>query len=248
METAKKTHFALHHALDRYAFPLFVALIWGIILMGFVPEIVGKFQKDDLHYPLVTHLHAAVFVGWLLLLTAQVALIRGRYVQLHRKLGIWGAFHALAVVIFGLLVSVAVQRRDFNTPHFTPAEFSFQLADVINFGCLAGAGLLLRKSPAAHKRLMLLATICITDPGFSRWCGDGVLRYFGKGFFGEWGFDYLGGAILIAGLGAYDLITRHRLHPAYAIGASLALGLQLFATYLYLSPWWKPMAIELIGH
>ncbi|HEY8012189.1 MAG TPA: hypothetical protein VIE67_14455 [Rudaea sp.] len=247
MEATKKALFLPHHALDRYAFPLLVALIWGVILMGFVPEIIGKAQKNELHYPLLTHLHAAVFVGWLLLLTTQVALIRGRNIRLHRKLGIWGAFHALAVVIFGLLVSVAVQRRDIGTPHGNPAEFSFALADVINFAWLAGAGLLLRKTPAAHKRLMLLATICITDPGFSRWCGDSVLDYFGKGFFGEWGFDYLGGAILIAGLGGYDLITRHRLHPAYAIGASWALGLQLLATYLYLSPWWKPIAIELIG-
>ncbi len=248
MYAAKKAHFAPYHPLDRYAFPCVVALIWVVILMGFVPQIVGKFQSGELHYTLVIHLHMVVFVGWLLLLTAQVALIRGRNVRLHRKLGTWGAVHAFAVVISGLMVAVAVRRRDFDTPHSNPAEFSFQLADIINFGCVAGAGLLLRKVSAAHKRLMLLATLFITDPGFSRWLGASVLDLFGKGFFGDWGFDYLGGAILIGGFGLYDLITRRRLHPAYAIGAIFGLSLQLLATFLYRSPWWKPIAIKLIGY
>lgn len=247
MNIDTKRYFTPHHAWDRYAFSFAMAMIWLIVLMGFVPEIVGKLQKNEYHFPLVSHLHAVVFVGWLMLLTTQIALIRGRNVRLHRKLGIWGAFHALAVVIFGLLVAVAVQRRDLGTPHSNPAEFSFQLADMINFGCLAGAGLLLRKMAAAHKRLILLATFCIIDAGFSRWLGGSVLDRFGTGFFGDWAFDYLGSAVLIGALGLFDLITRGRLHPLYVIGAMFGLSLQLLATYLYVSPWWKPLAIKLIG-
>src|SRR4051812_37592672 len=158
--TDTKTAFAPHHALDRYAFPSFVALIWGVVLLGFVPEVLEKYQKRELHFPLVTHLHAVVFVGWLLLLTVQTVLIRRRSIRFHRRLGIWGAVHALAVVTFGLLVAVAAQRRDYGSPNSHAAEVGFQLADMINFGCIAGAGLYLRKAPAAHKRLMLLATFC----------------------------------------------------------------------------------------
>lgn len=246
MDVDTGRHFAPHHAWDRYAFPFAMAMVWVVVLMGFVPEIVGKVQKDELHLPLVIHLHVVVFVGWLLLLTIQIALIRGRNIRLHRRLGIWGAFHALAIVIFGLLVVVAVQRRDLGTPHSNPAEFSFQLADMINFGCLAGAGLLLRKATAAHKRLILLATFFIIDPGFSRWLGESMLNRFGHGFVGNWAFDYLGGAVLIGGLGLFDLVTRRRLQPAFVIGAIFGLSMQILATYLYISPWWKPIAITLI--
>ena len=42
--------------------------------------------------------------------------------------------------------------------------------------------------------------------------------------------------------------TRRRLHPAYILGAPWALGLQILASCLYVSPWWKPIATRLIGY
>ena len=59
---------------------------------------------------------------------------------------------------------------------------------------------------------------------------------------------FLGNVLLIVAIGLYDLATRRRLHPAYMLGAPWALGLQILASYLYVAPWWKPIAIRLIGH
>ncbi|MGH8201421.1 MAG: hypothetical protein ACREVO_13845 [Steroidobacteraceae bacterium] len=53
--------------------------------------------------------------------------------------------------------------------------------------------------------------------------------------------------LLAAMLGAYDLIGRRRLYPAYLFGAAWGLGLELVAVWLYLSPWWKPVATTFIG-
>ncbi|MEO9131689.1 MAG: hypothetical protein ABI240_10825 [Sphingomonas sp.] len=40
-------------------------------------------SKYGLDYPLIVHLHAAAFVGYLVLFTAQVALIRTSRLDLH---------------------------------------------------------------------------------------------------------------------------------------------------------------------
>ena len=69
--------FAPHRASDRFAMPLFVALIWLGIVMGFGREIAEKLQKGEFAYPLVVHIHAAAFVGWLVFLTTQVTLVEG---------------------------------------------------------------------------------------------------------------------------------------------------------------------------
>jgi hypothetical protein len=69
------SNFLFRHPWDRYAFPGFVAFIWFVILMGFVPDIIHKFRKQGFNYPLAVHIHAAVYVSWLALLTVQTVLI-----------------------------------------------------------------------------------------------------------------------------------------------------------------------------
>ena len=53
---------------------------------------------------------------------------------------------------------------------------------------------------------------------------------------------------LIVGMGIYDITTRRRLHPVYAIGTAWVFANQLTAVSLLLSPAWKPWALRLIGH
>jgi hypothetical protein len=240
--------FAPQSRWDRYAFPAFVGFVWLGILMGFAPEVAGKLQKGELAYPLTVHVHAAVFVGWLGLLSVQVGLVRSGNVALHRRLGVAGAALAGAVVVMGLAVSWVMDRRGIGTSHEDIPFLSVQILDIVNFGCLAGAALLLRRDAAAHKRLILLATFCIVDAGFTRWWGRDVESALGKGFFGQWMAIFLGNILLIVGLGLYDLATRLRLHRAYVVGATWALSLQALAVYLYVTPAWKPVAARLLGH
>lgn len=247
METGGRAGFAPQHPWDRFAIPAMVALIWLGILMGFVPEVIAKAEKHELSYPVAVHIHAAAFVGWLVFLTAQVALVRRRNLALHRRLGVFGAGLAAVMVVLGLWVSYVVDNADFGTPKWDPAFLSVQLLDMIGFGVLVAAGVLFRRDAAAHKRLMLLATLCIVDAGYSRWWGAALEGAYGKAFFGTWLTYYLGNVLLIAAIGFYDLATRRRLHPAYVVGGAWALGLQLFAAYLYVTPWWTAAATRLLG-
>jgi hypothetical protein len=119
---------------------------------------------------------------------------------------------------------------------------------MIAFGGVATAAVTLRKTPAAHKRLMLLATFCLAGAGFGRWWGDALLTHLGRGFVGRWSFDYLGVLALIAALTVYDLITRHRLNKPFAIGSTAVIASEIVAVLVRNSAWWKPISLGLIGH
>src|ERR1051326_8202165 len=82
-----RTPFAPYHKWDRNFFAAYVALIWCGILGGFVPEIVQHIAQHKPPFPPIVHVHAVVFLGWLALLSVQVALIRRRRPDLHRRLG-----------------------------------------------------------------------------------------------------------------------------------------------------------------
>lgn len=239
--------FADRQRRDGNFFLLMVALIWLGILMGFVPEIFGRLQRHDAPFPAVVYIHAAAFAGWLCLLTAQVLLIRSRRADLHRELGMAGTALYGAMIVLGLVTSVAIDREFFGKAPADPAFLSIQLADMVNFALLGGAAIALRRQPDAHKRLMILATICVANAGFTRWWGNGLERLLGEGYWGNWARAYLSDLVLVAMMIAYDLFSRRRLNSACVAGAGWALGLELIAVWLYLSPGWKPLAAVLIG-
>jgi hypothetical protein len=54
--------------------------------------------------------------------------------------------------------------------------------------------------------------------------------------------------ILILGVGAYDLVSRGRLHPAYMAGALWIFACELMENFLHHSPAYKAVATKLIGH
>jgi hypothetical protein len=106
----------------------------------------------------------------------------------------------------------------------------------------------LRNAAPAHKRLMLMGTLYITDAGFARLFGDGVHKLLGSSAPSFMASAYLSNDILFLALGAYDLVTRRRLHPVYIAGMAWVAALQLLATWAYFNPAWKPIATHLIGH
>lgn len=235
-----------HGRRDRNFFLLMVALLWLGILMGFVPDIISRVRVHRL-FPAVVYFHGVVFVGWLSLLTVQVLLIRFRKVNLHRELGMAGTALYGAMLVLGITTSMVVDYDMFGTPRSDPSFLSIQLADMLAFAVLGGLAIGLRKRPDAHKRLMILATICIANAGFSRWWARGLESLVGDGYWGNWAQVYLSDFLLIAMVGAYDLISRRRMYSAYIFGAIWGLGVEFVAVWMYMSPWWKPVATVLIG-
>lgn len=65
---------------------------------------------------------------------------------------------------------MVVDAARFATTGRTPEFLAVQFSDILAFAGLTTAGLLLRGNSAAHKRLMLLGLIYISDAGFVLRC------------------------------------------------------------------------------
>ncbi|WP_395444181.1 hypothetical protein [Caulobacter sp. UC70_42] len=83
---------------------------------------------------------------------------------------------------------------------------------ILAFAGLIAGGVALRRKAEWHKRLMLCATITILGPGLG--------RLLPMPSFGEAAPLVMFGVILLFGLAGpvADLVTRKRVHPAYAWG------------------------------
>ena len=239
-------------ASDRIFYPLFVAAIWCGILGGFGPELIKHVQGGEAAYPLIVHLHAAAFTGWMVLLSAQVLLIRTGRWQLHRQLGIAAIGLAVVMLFLGPAVSLAIQRAQLGLAHPSPvfgnpAFLAVQFGGMVDFAILLAAGLLLRANASAHRRLMLLATLAITDAGFARATGAWIHQSLAPGFWTDFAGLYAANDVLILALGVYDLITRRRVHPAWAAAASYLFVSQCVANFLFHDMAWRALMTHLVA-
>lgn len=233
---------------DRNAFAFFTALVWVGVLSGFGTDSYDHVSKHGLDYPLIVHFHAVAFVGWLVLFTAQVLLIRSARPDVHRRLGTAGVALAAVMVFLGPATALVMDTHRFEASGETPEFLAVQFTDILAFATLAGGGMLLRRNSPVHKRLLLLALFYISDAGFARLLNPMIVGSLGQTYWGGLANLYLGSDVLMLGLGVYDLATRRRLYPAYVIGLAWALFLQFSAYTLLSNPGWKTITLHLIGH
>jgi len=244
---ARQKPFLAWHPLDRNFYLGICLAMWAGVGLGFGSDIVRHVTTNARPYPPIVHVHAAVFASWLLLVTGQVLLIRLGRRDIHRTLGYAMLIVAAAMLIVGPLTAYISDGERIDVKGFHPTIVFVQLTDMVAFATVGLAGVLKRADASAHKRLMLLSTIYITDAGFTRipriWA---IARP--SDALGAWAHLYYGPALLVLGMGIYDLITRRRLHPAYVIVTLWFLALQIASTILLIDPRLGPVARTLLGH
>ncbi len=240
--------FPAYHPADPHFFAAFVVLCWLGFAMGFGPAILGRVQgQADYPAPLILHIHAAAYVGWLLLLTVQVLLIRTAHHTTHRKLGLIAVVLIPVMVLSGFFSEVYSQRYYLSHPPDSQAFFIIPIWYVIGFGTLAGSAIAHRRDSPAHKRLILLATILIIGAAYARWWGDGLERMVGDGYLGLLIHSYTGTTLLLLLAMAHDLRTRRRIHPVYRWAVPFILAGEFVTTIAYHSPAWLPVARFIVG-
>jgi hypothetical protein len=153
------------------------------------------------------HWHGAAYTAWMLLLVTQTTLIAAKRTNLHRQLGVAGA--VLAAAMIGLGTAVAVSRTADGTiadQGVPPLLFlAVPLLGMVVFASLLGAALHQRRHGAAHKRLMLLATLELVTAAVSRLP---LVEDWGPvGFFGVTD-------LFVVAIAVYDVATLKRVHPA----------------------------------
>ena len=216
--------------------------------MGFGGSIAQHFAKHELDYPFVVHIHAAAFVGWMVLITVQMLLIRSHQHALHKKLGLFGVGLAAFMVVIGPITAIVTARLHYGLPDSDPAFLAVSFSGILIFAVLVTAALALRREGAAHKRLMMLALLGLAPAGFARWLGGPIIGMVGTGPLGMWCLLYLITTVLVLSIGVHDLLTRRKLLPAYVVGAAFILGVQVLSAWLLFSPAWLALMTQLVAH
>jgi hypothetical protein len=208
------------------AVALAVALI---VLAGFIPLYTLRILRHDPNLILLVHAHGFVMASWIGLFLTQTLLIAKHRVDLHRRLGVFGAGLALLVLLVGVptLVHAAARKsHDVHSARFLWMLAAFDGIALLVFAGLVGAAIFLRQRGDYHKRLMLLATLSLLGPAFGR------LTSYAKGMRSDSDLSVL---LLCVGIvlacAAIDKARTHRLHPAFIWGGALVIGMDL-ATYI----------------
>lgn len=173
--------------------------------------------------PIYVHVHAVLFMGWVLLFVVQVSLARGSP-ALHRKLGWVAAGWALAMVVVGTLTTIWTVQKGGVPFFFLPAQFLLMNPlSVVLFAALLIGGIVKRRDREWHPRLIVCGMAAIMGPAFGRLLPAPLLMY------GMLTAVFIGMiAFPIAGI-IRDKIGRGRVHPAWWLGLA-ALGLLQLAT------------------
>ena len=215
---------------DRIFYTGMAAAMLLTVFAGFAPSYYLKTYTGTPALPWIVHAHGAAFSAWILLLLTQTTLIAADRADIHRKLGAFGALLAAAMVPLGIAVAIWSIRNDHTPPGIDPRSFLvLPFFDIALFAIFVTAGVVKRRQPQAHKRLLLLATITMLDAAIARLPGLFTL--------GPPVFFAIQDVFLLAAI-FYDYKSRGRVHPAYIWGGLLILLSQPLRLVLSGTPLW----------
>jgi hypothetical protein len=150
---------------DNYFFSAMALLILVTVFVGFARTyfLAGVFRAPLPN--LLVHIHGAVFSSWILLLITQIALVSAGRVDVHRRLGVAGFALACLMVILGVMTATNLMARGRSpVPVFDAQTFyAIPMGGMLIFATLIFFAYRNRSNPAAHKRLILIATIALLD-------------------------------------------------------------------------------------
>jgi hypothetical protein len=213
---------------DHVFFPGVAWLMLIIVFVGFAPS---YYLTGTLRAPLPSlaiHVHAVVFSCWMLLLIAQTSLTVAGRVDIHRRLGMAGLILASSMLVVGVWAATdQLARRS-----FVPDPLGFYivpLANVVAFAVLIVFAYRARFDPAAHKRLIILASTALMAAPIARWHLHGFLytRAFGMSATMAERLSYM----FILLLMAYDLWATRRVHRATVWASAFLIIFQQSAFY-----------------
>lgn len=190
------------------------------VSLGFARTYYLKAIVQGPSFPLLFHIHGALFTAWMLLLVLQACLIAARKIALHRRAGWIGVGLAVPMLVTGCLVAIAAARGQgpISTAvrrgeltwvpiGITPVEMLLNnLATMLVFGVFAAAGFAWRRRPEAHKRFMALATIVLLPAAIGRAVITLVGVFHPALLLGST-------AMFVLAIGIHDRRSRGRVHP-----------------------------------
>ncbi|HVY65356.1 MAG TPA: hypothetical protein VHH11_11105 [Gammaproteobacteria bacterium] len=215
------------------------ALLLALVLVGFAPTLYLREFFPALPIPGYLYVHGIVLTAWFVWLVLQTALVRKGDTAAHRRMGVIGSVIGACVVLVGPLATLGVVGRlraagldwdsDISALPFLGVQgvpmvqFAAQvvwvnLLSILVFAGLLVAAVLLRRSPQAHKRLMLLGSIVIVAPALARISRWPIIG--GE----DSGFIPIALFALLLSVVVHDLLVTRRVHRATWIGIAVVVA------------------------
>lgn len=169
--------------------------------------------------PLLTHLHAVVFMGWVAIYVVQNALIASGSTAIHRRLGWLATGWVVAMVVLGAAVTVAMVRRGAVPFFFPPLQFLvFDPVVMVTFAGLTFAAVIKRRQTDWHRQLHLCAMALLLSAAAG--------RLLPMPLFIPFAFEASVVAVLILpAIGCLvDIRRRGSAHPAFLWGIGTIVG------------------------
>lgn len=207
---------------DRFFLTMAVAMA-ATIVAGFTLQVA--MGRSTFAAPLLVHLHAIVFFGWVALYVTQNILVTRASIALHRRLGWVGAGWASAMVVLGIYTTVTMVRNGTAPFFFLPAYFLVMNSlAMLCFGGLVAAAIYLRKRTEWHRRLMFCAMVVLTGPAFGRLLPMPLMIPYA-----EWAV-FAGIMVFPVVAIIADLRRRGHVHPALWWGTATIVVVQIAMT------------------
>lgn len=227
---------------ERIFFAGMAILLCFVVVYGFSRTyFFAGMVRASLPSPIL-HVHGAIFTLWMLLYVVQTALISAHRVAWHRTLGTVGFCLPPVMIIIGTIAALDALQRGVQIGPLDPLVSSaIPLIGIALFTPVIWAAWATRRKPDSHKRLILLATIGLTEAAFGRFPWDRL------------GMPPAAGAV--TGLGIvillpviYDLISLRRLHRSTMWAAPIVFIGGAFAVPIGMTPAWHSFAGFLLRH
>ncbi len=204
---------------DHVFFAAIIGMMLMTVIVGFGPTYYfrGVFVAP-LPSP-ITHVHAALFSLWMLMLVAQTSLASVHRVDLHKRLGIAGFVVACLMVPAGAAVATQsllglppVVGRDGQAFYIIP------LSNVLIFAVLIAFAFRSRRDSATHKRLILIGTIALLNAAIVRFHIAGLYRRSDRAALLSYVF-----LLMIV---SYDLWSLRKVHRSTVLAGAFLIVIQ----------------------
>jgi len=223
----------------RSFYPAMGVVAVGAVLVGFSTTYFGPMAMGRFAGPTIAHVHGGLFFVWVALITLQPLLIRTRRWALHRAIGLAALPLAVSMAASGVGVGLYAVRRDLAAGAGESGYSALPgvLAAMAIFVLFVGIAIALRKRPAWHKRMIVLATIAILWPAWFRF--RHLMPWLPRPEI--WLALVLADSLILIAM-LRDYLSFGRVHPAYWIFGSALVSEHVAEALLFDSPFWRAIA------
>jgi hypothetical protein len=206
---------------------LSAVVIAAVIFVGFAKNFYLRAWIGTRPISVMVHVHGIVMTAWVVLFLTQTFLIAKGRGDVHRKLGVLGAWLAAVVVMLGVYTiwqSILRQQLNVSIGSFALLFVAFDGLSLLLFGSLVAVALGLRRRPNDHKRLMLMASVALLPPAFGR-----LVAYFTR--IGVFEIVLVLMCATVLSCVALDTIRHRRLNSTLAVSGGLVIAANIMTHF-----------------